>query len=242
MPGGSRAITFRAGRPRRMSRPSGAVDALYSVHRDARRRVPTNRRRPRRRVRRDGRTGRGSVRCQADRLGNRFVRGAFPLGTGVGQIEPAADQRRQFAAASVGEPILLIANRTRGVDVQRDTRFACQAANAAGTSSKNSPCNAPLRKPSAQTRPCAVFNGAALTSESSHSTEDFRHFGRTGVGLCPPIHGFARSPDPRRRRRCRPATGARCAGVAVETLTHRTGRAGGALDVDDDRCDHVATS
>src|ERR1700744_623031 len=64
------------------------------------------------------------VRCQADRLGNRLIRDAFPLGTCVGQIEPAADQRRQIAAASVSEPILLVANRTRRVDMQLDTRFA----------------------------------------------------------------------------------------------------------------------
>src|SRR3984957_3235284 len=63
------------------------------------------------------------VRCLADLLGNRFVRDTFPLGTGVGQIEPTADQRRQIAAASVSEPILLVADRTRGVDMQLDTRF-----------------------------------------------------------------------------------------------------------------------
>src|ERR1700692_1970650 len=63
------------------------------------------------------------VRCQADRLGDRFVRGAFTLGTGIGQIEPTADQRRQITAPSIGEPILLVADRTRGVDMQFDTRF-----------------------------------------------------------------------------------------------------------------------
>src|ERR1700733_6787839 len=64
------------------------------------------------------------VRRHPDRLGNRFVRDAFTLGAGVGQIEPTADQRRQIAAASVGEPILLVADRTRGVDGQLGTRFA----------------------------------------------------------------------------------------------------------------------
>src|ERR1700760_4192141 len=64
------------------------------------------------------------VRCQADRLGDRFVRETFTLGTRIGQVEPTADQRRQIAAASVGEPILLVANRTGRVDMQFDTRFA----------------------------------------------------------------------------------------------------------------------
>src|ERR1700722_12912641 len=64
------------------------------------------------------------VRCQADRPGNLFVRDAFTLGTGVGQIEPTVDQRRQIAAASIGEPILLVADRTRGVDVQLEPRIA----------------------------------------------------------------------------------------------------------------------
>src|ERR1700722_3576712 len=64
------------------------------------------------------------VRCQADRLGNRFGRGAFTLGTGLGQIEPPADKRPQISAASIGEPILLVADRTRGIDMQLDTRFA----------------------------------------------------------------------------------------------------------------------
>ena len=53
------------------------------------------------------------IRLHVDGLGNRFVRGAFTLVPGNGQIEPAADQRGQLAAAGMGEPILLIANRTR---------------------------------------------------------------------------------------------------------------------------------
>src|SRR3984957_11554258 len=64
------------------------------------------------------------LRRQADHLGKRFVREAFTLGAGVGQIEPTADQRRQIAAASIGEPILLVADRTRGVDMQLETRSA----------------------------------------------------------------------------------------------------------------------
>src|SRR5271154_938839 len=181
------------------------------------------------------------VRCQADRLGNRFVRKAFTLGARVGQIEPTADQRRQITTASVGEPILLVTNRTRGVDVQLDTLFApsrqrgryvveefalqCTAAKA---------CRANQALRGLQRR-CSDI-GIEPTAEY------LRYFDRTGVSLCRYFTGLS---DHRIGGTtdivCQPLS-QMLAGVTVETLTHRTGRAGGALDVDDDRCDHVATS
>src|ERR1700733_8837021 len=120
------------------------------------------------------------VRCQADRLGNRFVREAFTLGTGVAQIEPTADQRRQIAAASVSEPILLVATRTRGVDMQLDTRFApsrqrrryiVEEFAVQGATTKACRANESLR--GLQRR------GFDIGIEPF--TEDFRHFVRTGV-------------------------------------------------------------
>src|ERR1700733_10039446 len=123
------------------------------------------------------------VRCQSDRLGNRFVRGAFTLGTGVAQIEPTADQRRQIAAASVSEPILLVANRTRGVDMQLDTGFApsrqrrwyiVEEFAVQGTAAEACRANESLR--GLQRR------GFDIGSEPF--TEDFRYFDRTGVWLC----------------------------------------------------------
>ena len=52
-------------------------------------------------------------RRPANPFGNPVVGGTFALGTGDGQIEPAADQRRQLATTGVSEPILLIADGTR---------------------------------------------------------------------------------------------------------------------------------
>jgi hypothetical protein len=54
-----------------------------------------------------------SVSFQPDCRGNGFVGGAFGLGPSGVEVEPAADQRRQLAAASIREPILLITNRIR---------------------------------------------------------------------------------------------------------------------------------
>src|ERR1700733_12575654 len=122
------------------------------------------------------------VRCQADRLGNRFVREAFTLGTGVGQIEPTADQRRQIAAASIGEPILLVADRTRGIDMQLDTPFApsCQGRRyvveefaVQCTAAEACRANQALRG----------FQRRSFDIAIEPITEDFRYFARTGVWL-----------------------------------------------------------
>jgi hypothetical protein len=52
------------------------------------------------------------IGSQSDCRGDLFVGRSFTLGPSGVEIEPAADQRRQLTAASLREPILLIANRT----------------------------------------------------------------------------------------------------------------------------------
>src|ERR1700733_6781839 len=122
------------------------------------------------------------VRCQADRLGNRFVRKAFTLGTGVGQIEPTADQRRQIAAASIGEPILLVADRTRGIEMQLDSRVApsCQRRRyvveefaVQCTAAEACRANQALRG----------FQRRSFDIAIEPITEGLRYFARTGVWL-----------------------------------------------------------
>ena len=181
------------------------------------------------------------VRCQADRLGNRFVREAFTLGTGVGQIEPTADQRRQITTVSVGEPILLVADRTRGVDVQLDTRItpSCQRVRYVVeefamqcTAAKACSANQALR--GLQRRGFDI--GIEPTAEY------FRYFGRSDVWLRRYFTGLSDHRIGGTAGIVSQPLSQMLAGVTVETLTHRTGGAGGALDVDDDRCDLVATS
>src|ERR1700733_10740780 len=123
------------------------------------------------------------VRGQADRLGNRFVREAFTLGTGVGQIEPTADQRCQIAAASIGEPILLVADRTRGVDMQLETRSAPSRQRRwyvveefAVQSTAAEPCGA--------NQALRGFQRRGFDIGIEPIAEDFRNFDRTSVWLC----------------------------------------------------------
>jgi hypothetical protein len=61
------------------------------------------------------------LRGHTDDPSDLLVGRGFPLASGTGKIEPAADQRGQLAGAGMSEPILLIAHRTRREDVERDT-------------------------------------------------------------------------------------------------------------------------